>query len=73
MQTLNAFHSFDSDKSLATEFPKGEIRDLNAANFARERTVFIVTASKIGDFLTGWNIGPLNELSRYAIRELAGL
>lgn len=53
MQTLNAFHSFDSDKSLATEFPKGEIRDLNAANFARERTVFIVTASKIGDFLTG--------------------
>lgn len=57
---------------LALEFPRTEIGDLKAANLARERTVFIVTASEIGEFLAGWNLQPLNNWSGYKIRDLAG-
>ena len=56
---------------LALEFPRREIGDLKTANLARKRTVFIVKASEIGEFLAGWNLPPSNTWSDYKIRDLA--
>lgn len=46
-------------KSLETKFPGGSYRSLRDANAARERTVFVVNATSIQDFLNGWSIQPI--------------
>lgn len=48
-------------KSLNTSFPTGTFNDLGAANRARERTVFIVNASRIGEFLNNWELKALQD------------
>jgi hypothetical protein len=57
-------------KSLATQFPKGKFYDLRAANRARERTVFIVNAASLPEFLKGWQLSPLDEFGGYAMQRL---
>lgn len=52
-------------KSLECGFPKGRFYDLRSAQKARERTVFIVNAGSISEFLTGWNVKPKS--MRFAI------
>lgn len=49
-------------KSLATGFPKGTFFYLEAANKARERTVFIVNAASLPEFLKNWKIEPQSGL-----------
>jgi hypothetical protein len=56
-------------KSLATSFPQGGFYYLEAANKARERTVFIVNAASLPEFLKNWNMGPLPDRD-YAISRL---
>lgn len=56
-------------KSLATSFPQGGFYYLEAANKARERTVFIVNAASLPEFLNNWNMGPLPDRD-YAITRL---
>lgn len=51
--------------------PRGPLTDLKAANRARERTVFVISASDIGEFLTAWVIKPWSDLSGYAVRRNA--
>jgi len=43
-------------KSLSTDFPKGPLLHLKHANQARERTVMIVNASALPDFLSKWRL-----------------
>ena len=57
-------------KSLATNFPEGEYYDLRTANKARERTVFVVNAASISQFLSGWQVSPLDTFDGYAVRRL---
>ena len=57
-------------KSLATGFPNRQMNDLKAANRARERTVFIVTAAHIADFLKGWRVEALNAYEGFATEKL---
>jgi hypothetical protein len=57
-------------KSLATGFPRGWVRDLHAANNARERTVFVVNAAFLQKFLTGWDVKSLSPDGRFAIQRL---
>lgn len=57
-------------KSLATSFPPGMFYYLNAANKARERTVFVVNASSLPEFLKNWNVNPLPDRD-YAIKRLS--
>jgi hypothetical protein len=54
-------------KSLATNFPPGSFSNLKTANQARERTVFVVNAASITDFLTGWEIHSQDRFGRYAV------
>lgn len=54
-------------KSLATTFPQGTFSFLRSANKARERTVFVVNASSISEFLTGWEMGPSGGAYAYQI------
>jgi hypothetical protein len=56
-------------KSLATAFPEGMFYYLDAANRARERTVFVVDAACITEFLKDWKMTPLPNRD-YAIRRL---
>lgn len=56
-------------KSLATDFPQGGFYYLEAANRARERTVFIVNAASLSEFLKNWNMEPLHDRD-YAIKRL---
>ena len=56
-------------KSLATTFPKGLFYDLDATNRARERSVFVVNAASLTEFLKDWNMRPLPD-SDYATRRL---
>jgi len=57
-------------KSLATNFPQGMFYYLEAANKARERTVFVVNAASLPEFLKDWNMGPLPDRD-YAIQRLS--
>lgn len=57
-------------KSLATSFPQGMFYYLEAANKARERTVFVVNAASISEFLKNWDVGPLPN-REYAIQRLS--
>lgn len=57
-------------KSLATDFPQGRFPHLEAANKARERTVFIVNAASLPEFLKDWNMGPQSGFDEYAIQRL---
>lgn len=43
-------------KSLATAFPQEMVLELGEANQARQRTVFIVNASSLPEFLKGWQL-----------------
>jgi hypothetical protein len=45
------------------------LNDLRAANRARERTIFVVTAAHIAEFLKGWKVEPLN-FGGFAIQKL---
>jgi hypothetical protein len=56
-------------KSLATSFPLGGFYYLEAANKARERTVFIINATSLPEFLKNSNMGPLPDRD-YAISRL---
>lgn len=56
-------------KSLATDFPRGLYWDLNMANKARERTVFIVNSAHLPEFLKDWETGPLHD-GKYAVQLL---
>ena len=58
-------------KSLATGFPQGVFGSLSRANRARERSVFVVNASSLAEFLTGWNIQPLDPFRGYAIEQFS--
>lgn len=55
-------------KSLVKDYPLGSASNLRAANKARERTVFIVNAASMQQFLTGWEIKPTGEYGRYAFQ-----
>jgi hypothetical protein len=57
-------------KSLATGFPQGGFYYLEAANKARERTVFVVNAASIQEFLKNWNMGPMYD-GKYAVQRLS--
>jgi hypothetical protein len=54
-------------KSLGTSFPPGSFNNLKSANQARERTVFVVNAASITEFLTGWEINPWDRARGYAV------
>jgi hypothetical protein len=55
-------------KSLATEFPKRIIaKSLKDAHRARERTVFVVNAEGLPDFLNGWKVDAYS--GRFAIQD----
>jgi hypothetical protein len=55
-------------KSLANEFPIDQpLLDLQQANKARERTIFIVQSEGLVDFLKDWEIKPMDEFDGYAI------
>jgi len=54
-------------KSLATAMPQMPFNDMKAANRARERTVFVVTAAHLAEFLKGWRIEPLDQFNGFAI------
>lgn len=56
-------------KSLATGFPRGMFYLLDAANRARERTVFVVNSASLLEFLKNWNMRPLPGRD-YAIRNV---
>lgn len=53
-------------KSLDHSYPATVLYDLKSAQKARERTVFVVNASCILDFLSGWIVNPL-QIGGYAI------
>ncbi|HJQ24660.1 MAG TPA: hypothetical protein VKA60_12150 [Blastocatellia bacterium] len=53
-------------KSLSTAFPEGRFYDLKAANRARARTVFVVNAASLPEFLTNWEISPFGGKYGYA-------
>jgi hypothetical protein len=55
-------------KSLTTGVPERQFRDIAAANRARERTVFVVTAAHLSTFLKGWGIDPLDRFNEFAIQ-----
>ena len=57
-------------KSLATGFPDRSVRDLQSASRARERTVFVVNAACISDFLSGWQVNPLDAMDGFAIQRI---
>lgn len=46
-------------KSLTTEFPQGVFYHLEAANRARERTVFVVNSTSLSEFLKDWKMDAL--------------
>jgi hypothetical protein len=48
-------------KSLDTNFPVGTFSYLRSANRARERTVFVVNAASMTEFLTDWQMGPARD------------
>jgi len=54
-------------KSLATSIPQISFDDLKAANRARERTVFVVTAACLAEFLKSWKIEALDRFNGFAI------
>lgn len=56
-------------KSLATSFPEGTFYYLEAANKARERTVFVVNSSSVTEFLKDWKVEPLPDRS-YIIQRI---
>lgn len=56
-------------KSLATHLPEGKFYDLKQANKARERTVFVVNASSLPEFLKEWKMNPWDAFDRYAIEK----
>jgi hypothetical protein len=57
-------------KSLATNFPSGMFYQLDEANKARERTVFVVNAASLPQFLKDWKMVPLFS-GRYAVQRLS--
>jgi hypothetical protein len=57
-------------KSLTTVFPEGRFISLKWANKARERTVFVVNAAALPEFLKGWNLTALYP-DGFAIQRLA--
>jgi hypothetical protein len=57
-------------KSLATEFPQGVFYHLDAANRARERTVFVVNSTSLSEFLKDWKMDALPD-RELAIKRLA--
>jgi hypothetical protein len=58
-------------KSLGYGFPDGRFYDLQSAQKARERTIFIVNARTISEFLTGWKVDP-RKIDGYAIQRHLG-
>ncbi len=57
-------------KSLATNFPPGVFYQLDEANRARERTVFVVNAASLPEFLKNWKMVPLFG-GQYAVQRLS--
>lgn len=57
-------------KSLSNNFPQGSFFDLQSANRARERTVFIVNAASLTQFLSNWEMKPFDAFEGYAINRL---
>ncbi len=57
-------------KSLATGFPQGSYSDLQLANRARERTVFVANAEYLNEFLKGRHLTPMDSFYGYAIQKL---
>ncbi len=53
-------------KSLETSFPTGEFYGLDAASKARERTIFIVNAARMSEFLNNWEFKAMQD--RFAIQ-----
>jgi hypothetical protein len=58
-------------KSLARDFPTGRYFDLESAQRARQRTIFVVNAASISEFLAGWEMRPQGITARYAIQNHA--
>jgi hypothetical protein len=57
-------------KSLTNLFPDDEpLSTLKETNQARERTVFVVNSESLKEFLTGWNILPMDAFDGYAIQQ----
>lgn len=57
-------------KSLTTEFPYAHLSDIRTLNKARERTVFIVNAGHLVEFLTECRItGPKDSFEGYAMMQ----
>jgi hypothetical protein len=55
---------------MAHAFPYDEqITNLEQANRARERTVFVVNAEHLTDFLTGWKLDPSDAFSGYKLQQ----
>ena len=54
-------------KSLTPAMPEGHFSDLRSVNRARERTVFVVTASHLSSFLKGWDIQPIDRFNGFAM------
>jgi hypothetical protein len=54
-------------KSLTTDFPEGKLNDLRQANMARQKTVFVVNAAALSQFLKDWEMSPIVE---YATQRL---
>jgi hypothetical protein len=57
-------------KSLATGFPQGTFFDLESANRARERSIFVVNAARLSEFLSGWKVTPRPGEYQYAVQKL---
>lgn len=57
-------------KSLAKVFPYGSFDDLQSANRARQRTVFVVNAASISEFLTGWDMHSKDPSEGFAIERI---
>lgn len=55
-------------KSVVNDFPEGRFLDLRTAQRARERTIFIVNAEAIAEFLSNWQVDPLN-MEGFAIQK----
>jgi hypothetical protein len=63
---LSDVHFIRFRKSLVTNFPEGQFRDLNEANKARERTVFIINSQHLSTFLKEWNVKTIKfEIQEY--------
>ncbi|HEY3366271.1 MAG TPA: hypothetical protein VGK74_14550 [Symbiobacteriaceae bacterium] len=56
-------------KSLESNFPEGRFHDLKGAQRARQRTVFVVNAEAMSEFLTGWDFKARDKFDGFAIEK----